>query len=348
MNEYLNTLFITTEPSYARLEGSTICVEIDGQKKLQVPLHHLSAVVCFGDVMLTPAIMRRCAEDGRSLVLLDRHGNFRARLEGPVSGNVLLRIAQHKLAGGDEQKLLMAQAFLVGKLRNSRQLILRAARDSKEDPAITALDRCCDLIAQGVKKLEQADNLDQIRGIEGDAAKNYFACMKFLIRADRRDAFEMKERSRRPPLDRINALLSFVYTILLNDCRSALEGVGLDPQIGFLHAVRPGKPALALDFMEEFRSFIADRLVVSLINMGQINEKDFEERTGGAVYLNNTGRRTVLAAYQKRKEDELTHTLLDKKVPIGLLPHVQARLLARTIRGDPLCQHEVRRIWLRV
>lgn len=334
MNEFLNTLFITSEPSYVRLEGSTLCVEVDGEKKLQVPLHHLNAVVCFGDVMLTPAIMRRCADDGRSLVLLDRYGNFKARLEGVVSGNVLLRLAQHRWASDDKKQISMAQSFLVGKLRNSRQLLLRATRDTREESVAGVLERCCDLIAQGVRKLENADNMDQIRGIEGDAAKNYFGCMKFLIRADRRESFGMKDRSRRPPLDKINALLSFLYTILLNDCKSSLEGVGLDPQIGFLHAVRPGRAALALDLMEELRSVLADRLVVSLVNLGQVGESDFEERTGGAVYLNDTGRRAVLGAYQKRKQEEVTHPLLEKKVPIGLLPHIQSRLLARTIRGD--------------
>lgn len=334
MNEFLNTLFITTEPAYVRLEGSTLCVEVDGKKKLQVPLHHLSAVVCFGDVMLTPAIMRQCADDGRSLVLLDRYGHFKARLEGPVNGNVLLRIAQHKLVSDSEQTMSMAQSFLIGKLRNSRQSILRASRDAKDATLVPTLERCCDLIAHSAKKLKTARDIDEIRGIEGDAAKNYFGCLKFLIRADRRDSFGMLERSRRPPLDKINALLSFAYTLLLTDCRSSLEGVGLDPQIGFLHVVRPGRAALALDLMEEFRSVLADRLVVSLVNLGQIGDDDFEERTGGAVYLNDKGRRVVLAAYQKRKQEEVTHPLLEKKIPIGLLPHVQSRLLARTIRGD--------------
>jgi len=297
-------------------------------------LHHIGGVVTFGDVLVSPAVLQRCAGEGRGVMLLDRNGNFCARVEGPVSGNILLRQAQHKAAGDSKLTLALARACIAGKLRNARQVVLRGARDSHDSEDTGALRQTSRLLANHIRKLPEVADLDTLRGIEGDGARVYFSAITNLIRRDQREIFQFRQRSRRPPLDQFNALISFLYTLLIHDCRSALEGVGLDPQLGFLHAVRPGRPALALDLMEEFRPVLADRLALTLVNRGQLTERDFEHRIGGAVYLNEQGRKVVIAAYQQRKQEELNHPLLDQTVPVGLLPHVQARLLARALRGD--------------
>lgn len=331
MRHLLNTLYVMTQGAYLRLEGETLVVEVERQKRLQVPMHHLGSVVIFGDVLVSPAALHRCADDGRGVMLLDRHGRFKARLEGSLSGNILLRQAQHRAAA--TQALDMARAFVAGKLRNARQVALRGARESRDDGDREALRQCGRLLAGHIRRLPDAATLDEARGIEGDGARVYFDAVRHLIRADARETFPFERRSRRPPLDRFNALISFIYTLLVHDCRAAVEAVGLDSQLGFLHAVRPGRPALALDLMEEFRP-LADRLALTLINRGQLTVQDFEPRPGGAVYLSETGRKTVLAAHQQRKQEEVSHALLQQPVPIGLLPHVQARLLARVLRGD--------------
>lgn len=331
MRHLLNTLYVMTQGAYLHLEGETLVVEIERQKRLQVPLHHLGSVVIFGDIMVSPAALHRCADDGRGVVLLDRRGRFKARLEGPLSGNILLRQAQHRVAA--TQALELARAFVAGKLRNARQIVLRGARDSGNESDREALRQIVRLLAGHIRRLSSVATLDEVRGIEGDGARVYFSAMFHLVRADAREVFPFERRTRRPPLNRFNALISFIYTLLVHDCRTAVEGVGLDSQLGFLHAVRPGRPALALDLMEEFRPMV-DRLALTLINRGQLAEKDFEVRPGGAVYLSDPGRKTVLTAYQQRKQEEINHALLQQPVPVGLLPHVQARLLARVLRGD--------------
>jgi len=334
MRQILNTLYVMTPNAYVHLENETLRVEVEGEKKLQVPLHHLGSVVCFGDVLVSPALMHRCAQDGRSVVLLNRNGRFMARVEGPVSGNILLRQAQFRAAENPAFTLDTARSIVAGKLRNARQVLLRGAREADDDADRAALDRAADSLAASIRALPAAANLDTVRGIEGEAERTYFDNLTRLLRKDARAAFAMNGRSRRPPRDRFNALLSFVYSMVMNDCRSALESVGLDPQLGFLHAVRPGRAALALDLMEEFRAILADRLVLTLINRGQVSEKDFEERPGGAVHMRDDARKTVVVAYQERKQEELTHPLLESKAPFGLLPDLQARFLARTIRGE--------------
>lgn len=331
MRHLLNTLYVMTQGAYLHMEGETLVVEIERQKRLQVPLHHLGSVVIFGDIMISPATLHRCADDGRGIVLLDRRGQFKARLEGSLSGNVLLRQAQHRAA--TTQALELARAFVVGKLRNARQIVLRGARDSGNTDDQEALRHSGRLLAGHIRRLPIEESLDGVRGVEGDGARVYFAAVRHLIRPDARHVFSFERRSRRPPLDRFNALISFLYTLLVHDCRSAVESVGLDAQLGFLHALRPGRPALALDLMEEFRP-LADRLALTLINRSQLTEKDFELRPGGAVYLSENGRKTVLAAYQQRKQEEVNHALLQQPIPFGLLPHIQARLLARVLRGD--------------
>lgn len=330
----LNTLYIATPEAYLRLEGETVCVMIEDQKRLQVPLHHLAAFVLTDHVMLSPALLGRCAEDGRSVVWLTRSGRFACRLEGPVGGNVLLRLAQFRAAEAPDRALALAMAFVAGKLRNGRQLLMRAARESDDADEKARLVRAAKQLAIQVRKIPDAADADRLRGLEGDAARLYFEHLALVMRPQARADFPFETRTRRPPRDRFNALLSFLYALVMADCRAALETVGLDPQIGYLHAVRPGRPALALDLLEEFRAPLADRLALTLVNRAQIQPKHFEEREGGAVLLNDDGRKTAIAAYQTRKQEETLHPLLRQPVPVGLLPQLQARLLARRLRGD--------------
>ncbi|TAG72868.1 MAG: type I-C CRISPR-associated endonuclease Cas1 [Burkholderiales bacterium] len=333
--QLLNTLYVTAAESYLRLENSTLRVEQEGDVRLRVPLHHLQSVVCFGHVGISLPLMHRLADDGIGLVMLDANGRFKARLEGAVSGNVLLRQAQFRQVESQTFLIDTAKSFVAGKLKNCRQVLLRGARDSKDLADQEKIGRAADDIAASLRALAAAESLDSVRGVEGEAARGYFAALNFLLRADCREPFRMDGRSRRPPRDRFNAMLSFVYSLWMNDCRSAIEAVGLDPQAGFLHALRPGRAALALDLMEEFRAF-ADRLVLSMINRAQLNENDFLEREGGAVTLRDDARKAVLVAYQERKQDEVTHPLLEQPIPLGLVPFVQARVLARAVRGELL------------
>lgn len=334
MRQILNTLYVMTPHAYVHLENDTLRIDVERQKKMQVPLHHLGSVVCFGNILVSPALMHRCADDGISLVLLDGNGRFKARLEGAVSGNILLRQAQHRVAVDEQFALITAQAIIAGKLRNSRQILMRGARETDDEQDRKMLSEAAESLARSIRNLPIAGSLDVVRGIEGDAAKIYFSALPYLVRRNLREFFTMNGRSRRPPRDRFNALLSFLYSMVMNDCRSALESVGLDPQLGFLHAVRPGRAALALDLMEEFRAVLADRLALTLINRGQISVHDLKEREGGAVYLEGDARKAVVVAYQERKQEEITHPLLATKISIGLLPQLQARFMARTIRGE--------------
>lgn len=333
MHQLLNTLYIMTEGAYLRLDHETLRIEVERETKLQVPLHHLAGVVCFGDVLVSPAAMHRCAEDGRFVVLLDRNGRFMARVEGPRSGNVLLRRAQHEAATSMARTLAIARNMVGGKLQNSRQIVLRAGREANDEEDASVLDRAGQSLAGAIERAGRCDDLDMLRGIEGDAARTYFESFDRMIREDRQ-TFRLDGRSRRPPRDPVNALLSFLYALVMNDCVAAAEGVGLDPQVGFLHALRPGRAALALDLMEELRSMLADRLALTLINRRQIAAHHFTDRPGGAVHLDEAGRKEVIVAYQKRKQEEITHPVLNQKMPVGLIPHVQARLLARVLRGD--------------
>jgi len=334
MQTLLNTLYVMTPNAYAHLENATIRIDVDREKRLQVPLHHLSGMVCFGNIMVSPALMHRLAEEGKSLVLLDERGRFKARLEGPVTGNILLRQAQHQRALQPDFATHLARAFIAGKIRNSRHILLRASREADTQEDEKALSRAADDLAASLRALATAGNTDTLRGIEGDAAKKYFAALNHVLKPSVRQDFPFTGRTRRPPLDPINALLSFLYSMLMNDCRSALESVGLDPQLGFLHAVRPGRAALALDLMEEFRPYLADRLALTLLNRNQLSASDFDHREGGAVMLNERGRKTVVVAYQERKQEELQHPLLETQTAISLLPLLQARFLARTLRGE--------------
>ncbi len=333
MKEILNTLYVTRERAYLHLDHDTLRMEVKEEKPLQMPLLHLGSIICFGDVLLSPALIHRCAEDGRTITLLDRNGHFKARIEGPTSGNVLLRQAQHAANSDPKRTLSIARNIVAGKIQNCRQVLMRAGRETESETDGQVLSVAARVHASALQRLEQQSALDAVRGSEGDAARSYFESFGSMVREDR-EAFTPRGRTRRPPLDRMNALLSFVYTLLRGDCRGALEGVGLDPQVGYLHVLRPGRPALALDVMEELRPILADRLVLSLVNRRQIQRADFVEREGGAIHLTDTARKEVILAYQTRKQDEIHHRVAGRKIPMGLIPHIQARLLARHLRGD--------------
>lgn len=324
----LNTLFVQTQGAYLRLEGDTVRVEVEGELRLQVPLHHLGGLVLFGNVLVSPFLLARCAEDGRAVVWLSESGRFQGRLEGPVSGNVLLRRAQHQALDREDKALALAKAFVGAKVRNAKAVLQRALREREGSGLLRQAVEAQEAV---LTYLSQARTLEEVRGLEGQAAAAYFSAFGGMILAP---GFSFQGRVKRPPRDPVNALLSFLYTLLVADAVAALEGVGLDPQVGYLHALRPGRPALALDLVEEFRAWWADRLALTLLNRRQLEAKHFVERPGGAVLLTEEGRREVIVAYQKRKQEEITHPLFKEPVPVGLLPHLQARLLARHLRGD--------------
>ncbi|MBN9528742.1 MAG: type I-C CRISPR-associated endonuclease Cas1 [Alphaproteobacteria bacterium] len=329
MKRLLNTLYVTTEGAGLRKDGENVVVEIDGAERARVPLHMLGSLVVFGAIWLSPPLMQACAAAGIAIVLLDRAGRFQARVEGPVSGNVLLRRAQYRAADDAEG---IVRSLISGKIGNQRAVLMRALRDQPAaDAELAAAAERLGLILRRVA-LGPGD-VDALRGCEGEAAALYFGVFDRLIRSSE-PAMRFTGRSRRPPLDPVNALLSFLYTLLTHDCRSAAEGVGLDPAVGFLHRERPGRPSLALDLMEELRPILADRLALSLINRRQIGPGDFEVRDGGAVLLTDDGRRTVLTAWQERKKEERRHPFLGEAASLGLVPHLQALLLARHLRGD--------------
>lgn len=331
--QLLNTLYVTLPDAWLRLDNDTLRVDVERETRLRVPLHHLSAVVCFGYTGLSAPLMHRLADEGIALVLLDGNGRFKARLEGAVSGNVLLRQAQFQRLGDAAFTLDTARACVAGKIKNSRQVLQRGAREAKSEDEADRLSRLAADLAASLRALPQAATLDALRGVEGEAARQYFSGLSLLVRLDQREAFAMDGRSRRPPRDRFNALLSFLYSLWMNDCRSALEAAGLDPQAGFLHALRPGRAALALDLMEEFRPW-ADRLALTLVNRGQLQAKDFVLREGGGVALQPDARKAVVVAFQERKKEEIIHPLLAQSLSLGLVPLVQARLLARAVRED--------------
>lgn len=333
MRELQNSLYVTTQGAMLRLDHDTVRVIVDEETLARVPLARLQAIMAFGRVTVTTPMIHRCAEDGRSVVWLTKHGRFRARLTGGTLGNVLLRRAQHEALNNPERTLTMARQCVAGKVQNGRSLLLRSARDTSNSADETELRAAAHQMGALLAAIRQSTDLDALRGLEGSAARAYFDAFSRMIRADRND-FAPIGRSRRPPRDRANALLSFGYALLRAECEAALEGVGLDPQVGFLHSLRPGRPALALDLMEEFRPAMIDRLVLRMINRRQIRVEHFDKSPGGAVSLNEAGRRVTLAAYQKRKERTTPHRLLQEQVPGGLIPHVQARLMARHLRGD--------------
>ena len=333
MKKHLNTLFVTTQGAYLAKEGETVVVKVEKEVRLRVPVHTIGGIVCFGNVSCSPYLMGFCAENGVAISYLSEHGRFLAKVQGPVSGNVLLRREQYRRADDPRYSADVAKAILTGKIANSRTVLQRALRDHGDKLNTEEVESAVRRLSGHLELLQRDQTLDELRGCEGDAAHIYFSVFDHLIVAQK-NAFTFQERNRRPPLDNVNCLLSFIYTLLVHDIRSALEGVGLDPAVGFLHRDRPGRPSLALDLMEEFRPFLADRLTLSLINLRQVQEKGFEKEESGAVLMKDDTRKTVLVTYQERKQEEIVHPFLDEKVSIGILFHIQALLMARYLRGD--------------
>ena len=333
MKRLLNTLYVTTQGAYLAREGTNLLVRVEQETRLRVPVHTLGSVVCFGVVNASPPLMQLCAESGVALAFLSENGRFMARVEGPVSGNVLLRLQQWRLFCDDSSSAEIARAVVAAKSINSRAVLLRAAREQAPSPARDALRAAAHRLGALARQFRASLPLDVVRGREGEAAALYFGALDHLVVAQK-DDFTFSGRSRRPSLDSVNALLSFVYTLLVHDVRAALEGVGLDPQIGFLHRLRPGRPSLALDLMEELRAPLADRLVLTLINRQQVRASGFTVAESGEVRMDDATRKEVLLAWQKRKQEEIRHAFLEETISIGLVPHVQALLLARHLRGD--------------
>jgi len=333
LKKYLNTLFVTTQGAYLSKEGECAVIKIEKEVKTRIPLHMLDGIVCFGSVTCSPFLLGHCAESGVTVTFLSMYGKYLCQVQGATRGNILLRRAQYRMADNDLQTARLARSFVIGKIGNARITLARTVRDHPEKVNSVRMKNAQHILAGCIKRLQDETDQERIRGIEGEAAKVYFDVFDECITSTD-PLFRFTGRNRRPPLDRVNCLLSFLYTLLTHDIRSALESCGLDPAAGFLHKDRPGRPSLALDMIEEFRSYIADRLALSLINRGQIQSKDFTVSETGAVLLKDDARKTLLTAYQNRKQEEIEHPFVKEKMAIGLLWHMQAMLLARHIRGD--------------
>ena len=333
MRKLLNTLYVSSQGSYLKKEGETVVVEREKQRVLQLPIHTLNGIICFGNVLCSPFLLGFCAERDVSVSFLSEHGRFLASVRGPVSGNVLLRRQQYRIADDEQKTRQIAANVVSGKLANCRVVINRTIRDHAAKVNREVLKEASEKISKIIDRIPRTTSADEVRGLEGQAAAKYFHIFNHLI-IDQKEDFVFTERNRRPPLDEVNALLSFVYTLLAHDVRSALETVGLDPAVGFLHRDRPGRPGLALDIMEEFRPVIADRLVLSLINRKQLGKKGFTRAASGAVTMDDGTRKTIITEYQNRKQDEIFHPYIEETVKIGLLFFIQANLMARFIRGD--------------
>lgn len=332
MSTLLNTLYVTTEGAQLYKDHETVVVKVNGDKKLQIPLLHLSSVVCMGPIYVSPDLMAACCAAGIYLAFFSITGRFLSRVEGMPGGNVLLRRQQHRAADDGARSLRLARAMVLGKLCGGRQFLLHARRDADEDRR-DSLEFAANRLAIHTAELERAETLDELRGLEGIAAKDYFSVFDLLIKRTE-PALRFAGRSRRPPGDPVNALLSFGYALLSQDCAGALAGVGLDPAVGYLHEDRPGRLSLALDLMEELRCPVVDRLVVALLNRGQLDPADFVSEEGGGWRLTDESRKRFLIAYQEAKQVDVQHPLLEQRIPWGRVPHIQAQLLARALRGD--------------
>jgi len=333
MRKLLNTLYVTSPDAYLALEGETVVVLREEEQLVRVPLHNLEGIVTFGYTGASPVLMRACADRNISLCFLTVNGRFQARILGRSHGNVTLRKSQYRLSDDEGKSASVAKNFIIGKVYNAKWIIERAIRDHSMRLDTEALKNVSIHLSQTLGEIQKSVDLEQVRGLEGKAASLYFSVFNELI-LQQKEFFYWTGRSRRPSTDNVNALLSFVYTLLANDCAAALETVGLDSYVGFLHRDRPGRISLALDLMEEVRGVVADRFVLTLINKRIINEKGFETRENGSVVMDDALRKTVLTAWQERKREELTHPFLDEKLEWGLVPFAQAMLLARYLRED--------------
>ena len=333
MKQHLNTLFVFTQGAYLKKDSETVVVRIERKDRMRLPLINLGSIVCFGRVGCSPQLLGATAEKGIAVTFMTENGRFLAAVQGFTPGNVLLRRQQYRQADDLTAAAAIARSCIIGKLGNYRTVLRRAVRDQPAGEATERLERVARRLDTTLKNLGAALNLDQLRGVEGDATSEYFSVFNDLIVAQK-EQFVFSGRNRRPPLDSVNAMLSFGYSMLANDLRSACECCGLDAAVGFLHRDRPGRPGLALDLMEEFRPVIVDRLVLSLINRQQVKASGFETDPGGGIRMHEATRKEIVAAYQKRKQEEITHPFLNEKMTLGLVPHIQARLLARHLRGD--------------
>lgn len=332
MRKLLNTLYITKENGYLSLDGENLVLTIDGKEAIRLPFTNIESVVCMNYLGCSPALMGKCAKENVSLCFVSPGGRFLARVTGEVKGNVFLRCNQIKLTGSPEKQAEIVRNIITAKIKNTKNLILRSRRDNKEIDSDERITHTLEILDNNIAKLQEESDMDVLRGIEGQSAKAYFDIFNRLITKQKED-FIMIDRTKRPPLDRVNAVLSFLYTVCTNDIASALECVGLDPYIGVFHTLRPGRVSLACDIMEEFRAMI-ERLVISLINLKTLQKDDFEVQISGAVLLNNDGRKKVITAWQNKKKEIILHPYLKEKVAIGLFPYVQANLMAKYIRGE--------------
>lgn len=333
MKKLLNTLYITTPDMYLKLDGENVVISQDGKEQGRIPLHNLEGIVTFGYTGASPALMGACAKRQISLTFMTAHGRFLARVVGESYGNVLLRKEQYRISDDPKRSLAVARHILIAKLYNSRSVIERACRDYSARIDIEQLKTVSTQLRNGIDMIQNAENLDELRGIEGEAAARYFSVFDELI-LQNKDDFYFHGRNKRPPTDNVNAMLSFCYSLLAKDTAAALEAVGLDSYVGFLHRDRPGRNSLALDLMEENRSIFADRFVLSLINRKMVSPKGFIHTDSGAVIMDDDTRKQILKFWQERKREIITHPFLNEKLEWGLVPYAQALLLARYIRGD--------------
>ncbi|MFO7953136.1 MAG: type I-C CRISPR-associated endonuclease Cas1c [Bacillota bacterium] len=333
MRKMLNVLYITNPEAYLNKDGDNVVVRIDGKEIFRTPIHYLEGIVTFGHTGTSPALLGLCIEKGINVSLLSPYGKHLANVTGAPKGNVLLRRKQYRLADNDQESAHIAKSFIIGKLGGCRTVLRRFISDYNHNSNIKPLDMACKSLNRNIEKVEASKSLEELRGIEGESARSYFSVFDKLLLCQK-DCFYMNERSRRPPKDNINALLSLLYTLLLHETKAALITVGLDPYVGYLHRDKPGRMGLALDLMEEFRPYLADRLVLSMINRQQLTGSDFISKESGGVFLKEKPRKSVLNAWQNRKAEETTHPFLGEKIPLGLLPYAQALLLARFLRGD--------------
>ena len=332
MKQHLNTLYVSTQGAYLAKDGAAVAVRIEKKVRLRLPLHNLDGIVCFGRVGASPSLLAACAEAGVSVSFMSIYGKMQARVLGFTSGNVLLRRQQYRMSDSPEASLGIARSMIAAKIANCRTTLLRSARDTKNPEKEASLRDASDRLKRNLFNASRAESLDSLRGIEGESASAYFSAFNAMLIDDTN--LSLNGRTRRPPQDPVNAMLSFLYVMLSHDIRSACESVGLDSQVGFLHRDRPGRPSLALDLMEEFRPVLVDRYVITLINRKQVSQSDFESQPSGGIVMKDAARRELLKGWQERKQEPMLHEFVNEKVSLGLFVHLQARLLARHIRGD--------------
>lgn len=333
MRKLLNTLYVTNPDSYLTKDGDNVVVKVFKEEVFRIPVHNIEGIVCMGYMGASPQLMRLCSDNNVGLSFLSPQGRFQARVSGKIRGNVLLRRTQFRMADNSEESLNISKCFILGKIVNCHSVVGRSIRDHSDVIDVNKVGSVKNYLVENIEKVEESQNSDSLRGIEGNCAKFYFSAMNEMI-LKQKDDFFIYERNRRPPLDNMNALLSFLYTLLAHDVESALETVGLDPYVGFFHTDRPGRASLALDMMEELRPFLADRLALNLVNLKQIKGSDFVKKENGAVIMTDDGKKEIIGSWQKRKQDQIVHPYLKEKIPVGLIPYVQAMLMARYLRGD--------------